>query len=291
LASNRASFHAFFLRQHCVSYATLTFVHAPLAEGVLEARAHEIERVAAAIVDIGADTHSGVRLCAALRATRPDLSIVAVAGSSKLLRASHVHELIANHVHFVADLQTRTTLDELLDQIEEVCTDGSPAHVRGSYGGFVSAARRLSLANRRLLELVARGWSDNKLGVQLGVSARTIRARIERLRDDLGVHSREELAAWAGAHGLYQPPVAPGPLPTSEQSGLAKGIAFAITLTERSSAPVSVALGETGDLVEARLVSGSSRPTRFSARAAQLDLVRDGELVDNRHWPRPEGQS
>jgi DNA-binding NarL/FixJ family response regulator len=59
---------------------------------------------------------------------------------------------------------------------------------------------------RRALEvitLVAHGLSDREIGARLHLSRHTVHHKIERLRDDLGLKNRIELAAWAGRHGLY----------------------------------------------------------------------------------------
>lgn len=69
--------------------------------------------------------------------------------------------------------------------------------------------RPLTLAQTRLLPLVARGLSDAAIGARLHVSPYTVKHQIERLRDDLGVHNRAELAAWAGRQGFYRPAVEP----------------------------------------------------------------------------------
>jgi DNA-binding NarL/FixJ family response regulator len=71
--------------------------------------------------------------------------------------------------------------------------------------GIATGTQDLNSNDRHLLELVARGLSDNRIGDELHMSGRAVRKHVVRLRQTLGVGSREELAAWAGTHGLYQP--------------------------------------------------------------------------------------
>jgi DNA-binding CsgD family transcriptional regulator len=54
-----------------------------------------------------------------------------------------------------------------------------------------------------LLARAATGVTEEELGLALHLSSRTIHHRLERLRERLGVRNRIELAAWAGARGLY----------------------------------------------------------------------------------------
>ncbi len=63
---------------------------------------------------------------------------------------------------------------------------------------------RLGAEELRLLGLLALGLTDAGLAAELGYSERTIRNRLGRLCRQLGVRNRTELAAWAGAHGLYR---------------------------------------------------------------------------------------
>ncbi|MBI2938956.1 MAG: helix-turn-helix transcriptional regulator, partial [Chloroflexi bacterium] len=66
-------------------------------------------------------------------------------------------------------------------------------------------------ADVRLLELVARGLSDEEIGPKLGLSPHTVKRHLEGLRQAVNARNRTELAAWAGQYGCYQPPAgAPG---------------------------------------------------------------------------------
>jgi len=67
----------------------------------------------------------------------------------------------------------------------------------------------------RLLGLVAQGKTDREIAAALHLGYRTVGHEVVRLCRMLGIGSgatgssarRSQLAAWAGAHGLYAPPV------------------------------------------------------------------------------------
>jgi DNA-binding NarL/FixJ family response regulator len=57
--------------------------------------------------------------------------------------------------------------------------------------------------DQTLIGLVSLGLSDQEIGRKLRLSPHTVHHRIERLRTELGVRNRIELAAWAGYQGVY----------------------------------------------------------------------------------------
>jgi DNA-binding NarL/FixJ family response regulator len=65
----------------------------------------------------------------------------------------------------------------------------------------------LTPRERLLLELVASGLTDRRIGLRLGRSPITVKHQVQRLRGKLRLRSRVELAAWAGARGFYGRPV------------------------------------------------------------------------------------
>jgi DNA-binding NarL/FixJ family response regulator len=209
LVTNRPSVHAFFSEQLRVANAPLALVAIPLSKCSLDDYRDDLEQAAAAIIDIGADPDQGVLVCAALRARRSDLRILAIVCCATPTLAAHVQELVALRIDDVLDAQA--TPAEILTALRRDGLAGSLVHLRlhQHYQQLASGMRLLSNLGdneQRLLQLVAQGKSNQELGVALRVSPRTVRARLERLRPLLGVASREELAAWAGAHGLYRPP-------------------------------------------------------------------------------------
>lgn len=113
------------------------------------------------IVDVGADPDGGVRLCVALRKKRPDLRILAIVCCSKPTLAWHVQELIENGIDEVLDAQV--TPAEIVAALEDNGTTArTRIQLRGKYALVEPAARLLNKRDRRLLELVALGRSDER---------------------------------------------------------------------------------------------------------------------------------
>jgi DNA-binding CsgD family transcriptional regulator len=63
-------------------------------------------------------------------------------------------------------------------------------------------AGRLSASERELVTLVATGRTDAQIAAHLHVSVRTVRSRLDRIRDKTGVRRRTDLAGLALAAGL-----------------------------------------------------------------------------------------
>jgi DNA-binding NarL/FixJ family response regulator len=61
---------------------------------------------------------------------------------------------------------------------------------------------QLSVGERELVTLVARGCTDAQIAAQLSVSVRTVRSRLDRVRDKTGRRRRTELTRLALQSGL-----------------------------------------------------------------------------------------
>lgn len=84
------------------------------------------------------------------------------------------------------------------DQVAAV-PDEQPL-MRGSHRRIEFAPRQ-----REILALVAEGFADKEIAVELGVSARTVRTHLERLYQRYGLHSRSAaVALWmrSGSPGV-----------------------------------------------------------------------------------------
>jgi DNA-binding NarL/FixJ family response regulator len=131
-------------------------------------RTGDVERAGATatIVDMEQDPVAALQFCLALRNEQPHLSM----------------QLQLSAVDFERMLNTLAPRD-------------SP---RRGPAGQAYVQRALEV-----IALVAHGLSDREIGARLHLSRHTVHHKIERLRDDLGLKNRIELAAWAGRHGLY----------------------------------------------------------------------------------------
>lgn len=67
--------------------------------------------------------------------------------------------------------------------------------------GSAGAGADLSVRERQVLVLVARGFTSDVIGRRLGVAPSTIRTHVEHIRTKLGVHTRSQAVARALALG------------------------------------------------------------------------------------------
>ena len=137
---------------------------------------------------------------------RPDLRVLAVVCCPNPTMPWHVRALLSNGVHEMLDSQT--TPNELVDRLVSLVERRHAVRValHRDFGVLsASLVDPLNQDDQQLLELVARGLSDIEIGMRVQVSERTVRERVRALRQTLLVKNREELAAWAGAHGYYRP--------------------------------------------------------------------------------------
>jgi two-component system, NarL family, response regulator NreC len=110
-------------------------------------------------------------------------------------------------------LSKRTTGEELRQAIITTYGGGSvitpelAGHLLRQFGdnarGGASSVRPL-LSTRELetLRLVADGLTDNEIGKQLYISARTVQNHLTRIREKTGTGRRSELARWAVEHAV-----------------------------------------------------------------------------------------
>ena len=200
----------------------------PVAVAALREQHEGLAAADVAVVEMEAADQlvRAIRFCDELRGERPNLPIMALVHGPRDVALWHVGRLFGGELHGLCDLRAttgemRTVLRELAAGAVVVRLQGDPEHfsvLRDALTGRrplpvppvrERGARLLTGDDRWLLERVARGWSDAALAAELHASARTVRHRLERVKRELGVTRREELAAWAGAHGLYQPTVPP----------------------------------------------------------------------------------
>ena len=168
-----------------------------------------------AVIDLGADSCLALRLCRQLALQRPGLPILAVWCCQDTGGALDVHGLLSCGASGIVDLYTperhvaRTIRMVLrghtvvqLRHRSSTCDRPLPDE---AHPGNRPAACLQSEQVRLILRLVAQGLTDGQIGKQLHLSQHTVDHRLGKLRHELGVQNRTELAAWAGDHGLYEP--------------------------------------------------------------------------------------
>lgn len=61
---------------------------------------------------------------------------------------------------------------------------------------------KLSVRERELVSLVARGGTDAQIAAELHISVHTVRSHLDRIRDKTGCRRRADLTRLALRHGL-----------------------------------------------------------------------------------------
>jgi DNA-binding CsgD family transcriptional regulator len=70
--------------------------------------------------------------------------------------------------------------------------------------GWAAPAVALSVREREVAALIARGKTSREIADELVISVRTADTHASHIRDKLDLHSRAEIAAWAVRHGLLR---------------------------------------------------------------------------------------
>jgi DNA-binding NarL/FixJ family response regulator len=166
---------------------------------------------ATVLVDLAPDPDEGVELCRMLRQKFETSVLAAMLCCAKPATRQHVTALLDAGVRFITD--ATADLEELGAELGEVVSGQRSLHVRLAtelQAVTVDLSRDMSASildltgpMRRLLTLLASGMSDHELASALTLSQSSVRRRIEDLKVAAGARNRVELAAWAGAHGLY----------------------------------------------------------------------------------------
>lgn len=80
-------------------------------------------------------------------------------------------------------------------RLDEAC-----ARLQRRLAGPASDRRQLTPRQRDVLALVAAGWSNQRIGLHLGVTERTVRKHLGDIFDRLGVANRTAAALWHAGH-------------------------------------------------------------------------------------------
>jgi len=202
VATNRPSVVAFLKQLGEHSEPPLSIRRIPLAP---EPDCLELGAASVALVDMGTDADAGVALCEALRRGRPELPVVAIVCCPSPTMPWHVRGLRAVGVRNLLDAQA--TPVEIVDALHALARGDAGLRVQfhEQYQALWEADDLISEDGRVILKLVAHGFGDAEIATRMSVSPRTAQSRVEELRERVGARNRAELAAWAGAHGLYRP--------------------------------------------------------------------------------------
>lgn len=117
----------------------------------------------------------------------------------------------ANLKMFYDVTDRKRTETQFIQAVQEVMTDTAwfsrqvierLAQVRLGNDGKAAPVGDLSKREREVLQLVARGSSNEQIARELGIAVQTVRNYISNIYDKIGVHSRAEAVVWARERGM-----------------------------------------------------------------------------------------
>jgi NarL family two-component system response regulator LiaR len=174
------------------------------------AAVEQAERLAPDVVlmDLAMPGTDGVTAIRALRERVPDARAIALTSFSDdervfgAVRAGAAGYLLkdTDPAELVAGIRTVAAGQGLLSPpvaarlLEELATDGGPAAGEATAG--------LTPREREVLLLIARGRSNKRIALELGVAEKTVKTHVGHVLAKLGVSDRTQAALWAVRHGL-----------------------------------------------------------------------------------------
>jgi DNA-binding NarL/FixJ family response regulator len=160
------------------------------------ARGEDVELV---VLEIAFPDMSGYEICSELRTQYGDgLPIIFVSGT-RTEPIDRVAGLLLGADDFIVK---PFDTDELAARVRRFVKRTVVATENGDNG---SGAPRLTRREHEVLELLAGGYRQKEVGVQLSISQKTVGTHIQNLIRKFGVHSRAELVAHAYLIGVVTP--------------------------------------------------------------------------------------
>ena len=164
------------------------------------------------LMDVRLPDGSGVEACRRIKADNPDTRVV-------MLTSYQDEEAIVGSVMAGASgyLLKQADAERLIQAIRDAAAGESSLDPRAA-GTLLSQFRELSakqaeaelagLADRerRMLALIAEGYTNRAIGEVLHLSEKTVRNHVSQLLRKLGFQRRSQAAAWAGQRRLELPP-------------------------------------------------------------------------------------
>ncbi len=164
------------------------------------------------LMDVRLPDGSGVEACRRIKADNPDIRVV-------MLTSYQDEEAIVGAVMAGASgyLLKQADAERLIQSIRDAAAGDSSLDPRAA-GTLLTQFRELSAKQaeaelagltdreRRMLALIAEGYTNRAIGEVLHLSEKTVRNHVSQLLRKLGFQRRSQAAAWAGQRRLELPP-------------------------------------------------------------------------------------
>jgi two-component system response regulator DevR len=183
------------------------------AQTVAEAvQLNEQTRPDVVLMDVRLPDGSGVEACRRIKADHPEARVV-------MLTSYSDEEAIVGAVMAGASgyLLKQADAERLTQSIRDAAAGDSTLDPRAA-GALLTQFRELSAKQaeaelagltdreRRMLALIAEGYTNRAIGEVLHLSEKTVRNHVSQLLRKLGFQRRSQAAAWAGQRRLELPP-------------------------------------------------------------------------------------
>ena len=160
------------------------------------------------LMDLSMPVLDGASATAAIRAASPEVRVVVFTSFSD--RERILNALDAGAVgYLLKDADPR----ELLAGIRAAASGDSPLHPKAATAVLGARARdrhrdhdrdrrtpKLSTREREVLQLVAKGLTNQRIAARLGISEKTVKTHLTSVFREIGVAQRTEAALWANAN-------------------------------------------------------------------------------------------
>ena len=164
------------------------------------------------LMDVRLPDGSGIEACRRIKQEHPDCKVV-------MLTSYSDEEAIVGAVMAGANgyLLKQADSERLTQAIRDAASGASSLDPRAA-GALLSQFRELSAKQaeaelagltdreRRMLALIAEGYTNRAIGERLHLSEKTVRNHVSQLLRKLGFQRRSQAAAWAGQRRLELPP-------------------------------------------------------------------------------------
>lgn len=161
------------------------------------------------LLDISMPGMDGAETARRLKEQYPDIAILIV---TIHVSSAYLLELLDADVD--GYLPKQAASEELIRAVRQVHAGKAYLHpslvntlvqgYRSSQGAGGSKRPELTPRQKEVLQLVAKGHTSQKIGEELGLSARTVDRHIENMLKRLGLRSRIELVSYAIREGLIE---------------------------------------------------------------------------------------
>jgi len=147
-----------------------------------------------ALVDLSRSSLDGVAATRRVLAASPRTAVIVLAAPRDMDRAVHA---LAVGAH--AYLPVASAPETVLAAVRSAAR--RPGRTAAPRPGGDTAASAVVLTGRQrdVLQLAAADWSDEQIGIRLGISARTVAVHLRRAADRIGVRHRADAVHWLRA--------------------------------------------------------------------------------------------